>query len=166
MTEPYVGEIRLMSFNFNPQGWAMCNGQLLPIAQNTALFSLLGTTYGGNGMTTFALPDLRGRVPVHVAFTHPQGERGGEQAHTLTVAEMPHHVHRVRASSAATGGSANPSAAFLGGGNNVYRGGSATTTLHPGTVANTGSSQAHTNLAPFLGLTFCMALQGIFPNQD
>lgn len=166
MAEPFLAEIRLMSFDFAPKGWAMCNGQLLPISQNQALFSLLGTTYGGNGQTTFALPDLRGRVPIHVGSGHTLGELGGEQAHTLTQAEMPTHTHVVNASSAATGGSATANGNFLGGGNNVYRNTGALTTLSTGTVVNVGGSQAHLNMQPFLTLTFCIALQGIFPSTN
>ncbi len=167
MAEPFLSEIRLMSFNFAPKGWAMCNGQMLPINQNQALFSLLGTTFGGNGQTTFALPDLRGRVPIHVGSGHTLGEKAGEQAHTISQSEMPMHTHVVTASSAATGGNALPAGRFLGGGNNVYHAASGTlTTMNPGTVTNTGGSQAHLNMQPFLALTFCIALQGIFPSPN
>lgn len=167
MAEPFLSEIRLMSFNFAPKGWALCNGQLLPINQNQALFALLGTTYGGNGQTTFALPDLRGRVPIHAGNGHTLGERAGEQAHTISVAELPGHTHVVRASGSATGGSATANGNFLGGANNAYRaGGGAATSLHPGTVSQVGGSQAHLNMQPFLTLGFCIALQGIFPSQN
>jgi microcystin-dependent protein len=166
MAEPFLSEIRLMSFDFAPKGWAQCNGQLLPINQNQALFSLLGTTYGGNGSTTFALPDLRGRVPIHVGSGHTLGEVGGEQAHTLSVAELPTHTHLVNASSSATGGSATANGNVLGGGNNVYRDSGPLTTLNPGTITNVGGSQAHLNMQPFLTLTFCIALQGIFPSTN
>lgn len=166
MAEPFLGEIRLMSFVYAPQGWALCNGQLLPINTNQALFSLLGTMYGGNGTTNFALPDLRGRVPIHVGNGHTQGERAGEQAHTLTLNELPQHGHRVRAASTATGGTATPGGKFLGGGNNVYRASGATTTLSGETVANVGGSQAHQNMQPFLTVSFCIALQGIYPSRD
>lgn len=166
MAEPFLSEIRIMSFVFAPQGWALCNGQLLPINQNQALFSLLGTTYGGNGQTNFALPDLRARVPIHVGGGHTLGEPGGEQAHTLSIAEIPTHTHAVNASSSATGGSATPNGNYLGGGNNVYSAGGPLTTLQPGTVTNTGGSQAHLNLQPILTLSFCIALQGIFPSQN
>ncbi|WP_219996183.1 phage tail protein [Nocardioides humi] len=131
MAEPFLAEIRLMSFVFAPKGWALCNGQLLPINQNQALFSLLGTTFGGNGQTTFALPDLRGRTPIHVDAWHSLGQSGGAAAHTLSVSELPQHTHRVAVSTAATGGTAIPADAFLGGGNNAYRPGPASTTLHP-----------------------------------
>lgn len=166
MAEPFLGEIRLMSFVFPPKGWALCSGQLLPINSNQALFSLLGTMYGGNGQTNFALPDLRGRVPIHLGNGHTQGERAGEQAHTLTPNELPQHSHQVRAASAATGGVASPSGKFLGGGNNVYRASGAITTLSAETVANVGGGQAHLNMQPFVTISFCMALQGIFPSRD
>ena len=164
MAEPFLSEIRLMSFVFAPKGWALCNGQLLPINQNQGLFSLLGTTFGGDGRVNFALPDLRGRTPIHVGSGHTLGEKGGEQAHTLSIAELPTHTHVVAASSSATGGNANPTGRFLGGGNNVYHSPVSLTSLHPGTAANTGGSQAHLNMQPFLTLSFCIALQGIFPS--
>jgi microcystin-dependent protein len=165
MAEPFLSEIRIMSFVFPPKGWALCNGQLLPINQNQALFSLLGTTFGGDGRVNFALPDLRDRVPIHVGSGHTLGERGGEQAHTLSIAELPTHTHPVAASAAATGGSASPNGRFLGGANNAYSAaGGPLTTLSSGTVTNTGGSQAHLNLQPFLTLSFCIALQGIFPS--
>lgn len=165
MAEPFLGEIRLMSFVLPPNGWAACNGQLLPINSNQALFALLGTTYGGNGQTTFALPDLQGRVPIHVGAGHVIGEQGGEQTHTLTAAEMPTHTHRVRASTASSGGTSNPSGGYLGAANNVYRSAGTTTSLSAETVTSTGGSQAHTNLQPYLTVSYCIALQGIFPSQ-
>ena len=165
MAEPFLAEIRLMSFGFPPKGWALCNGQLLPINQNQALFSLLGTTFGGDGRVNFALPDLRSRVPIHMGSGHTLGERGGEEAHTLSIAELPTHTHRVQASTTATGGQATPNNAYLGGANNAYRSGGGVTTMRPDTVTNTGGSQAHLNLQPFLTISFCIALQGIFPSQ-
>jgi len=164
MAEPFLSEIRIMSFAFAPKGWALANGQLLPINQNQALFSLLGTTFGGDGRVNFALPDIRGRAPIHVGSGHTLGERGGEQAHTLSIAELPQHVHTENGSASATGGSTNPTNRFLGGGNNVYHSPSNLTTMTPGTVTNTGGSQAHLNMQPFLILSFCIALQGIFPS--
>ncbi|GAA3537540.1 phage tail protein [Nocardioides daeguensis] len=166
MAEPYLAEIRLMSFVFPPKGWALCNGQFLPINQNQALFSLLGTTYGGNGQTNFALPDLRGRVPIHEGAGFVLGERGGQEAHTLTQPELPIHTHPVAVSATATGGTASPNGAFLGGGNNAYRAGPGSTTFHPGSVTSVGGNQAHENRQPFLTLSFCIALQGIYPSQS
>ena len=166
MSDPFLGEIRLMSFNFAPQGWALCNGQFLLINQNQALFSLLGTTYGGNGQTTFALPDLRGRVPLHMGGGHTLGERAGVETVTLTQSQLPAHNHRVRARSAGTGGVATPNGNYLGGGNNVYGTAGTLTSLSAATLTNTGGSQAHPNLQPFLTISFCIALQGIFPSQN
>jgi microcystin-dependent protein len=166
MAEPFRGEVRLMSFVFAPRGWALCNGQLLPINQNQALFALLGTTFGGNGQTTFALPDLRGRTPIHVGNGHIVGEAGGQQSHTLSIAELPEHTHSVAASATASGGSATPNANFLGGGNNAYHAasGGVLTSLRPDTVTSVGGSQAHLNMQPFLTLSFCISLDGIFPS--
>jgi microcystin-dependent protein len=166
MAEPFLSEIRIMSFGFAPKGWAQCNGQLLPINQNQALFALLGTTFGGNGQTTFALPDLRARTPIHVGGSHTLGERAGEQAHTLSVGEMPAHTHAVAASSAATGGNASPNNTFLGGGNNVYHAAASQTTLNAQSVTTVGGSQPHLNTQPFTVLNFSIALQGIFPSQN
>jgi microcystin-dependent protein len=165
MAEPFLSEIRIMSFVFAPKGWALCNGQLLPINQNQALFSLLGTTFGGDGRVNFALPDLQSRVPIHVGNGHTLGERGGEQAHTLSIAELPSHTHLVNASTSATGGTAGPNGQFLGSANNAYRSSGTPTTLRPDAVTTTGGSQAHLNMQPFLTLSFCIALQGIFPSQ-
>lgn len=165
MAEPFLAEIRLMSFGFPPKGWALCNGQLLPINQNQALFSLLGTTFGGDGRVNFALPDLRSRVPIHVGSGHTLGERGGEEAHILSIAELPTHTHLVQASSKVTGGQATPSGAYLGGANNAYRSAPGGATMRPDTITNTGGSQPHLNLQPFLTISFCIALQGIFPSQ-
>ncbi len=164
MSTPFLGEIKVFSFNFAPKGWAFCNGQLLPINQNQALFSLLGTMYGGDGRVNFGLPNLQGRVPLHAGNGFTQGQAGGETAHTLTTAEMPAHNH------APVGSSANASlaspagnlwAANAGGGYD----GSGNTTLNDASITNTGGGQAHENMAPYLVLSFCIALQGIFPSQ-
>ena len=170
MAEPFLSEIRIMRFVFAPKGWALCNGQLLPINQNQALFSLLGTTFGGDGRVNFALPDLRGRTPIHVGSGHTLGERGGEQAHTLSIAEMPDaHARAATPSSTATAVDARDRALLLA---TVDQHEPAyTTALEPGgddpaTVANIGGSQAHLNMQPFLTLSFCIALQGIFPSAD
>lgn len=166
MAEPFLSEIRIMSFSFAPKGWAQCNGQLLPINQNQALFSLLGTTYGGDGRVNFALPNLQGNVPIHSGAGFTLGQRGGAAAHTLTQSEMPAHNHFVSASSTATGGQATPAGNYLGGANNAYNAGGAATTLRADTITNVGGSQAHENRQPFLALNFSIALQGIFPSQN
>lgn len=164
MAEPFLSEIRIMSFVFAPRGWALCNGQLLPINQNQGLFSLLGTTFGGDGRVNFALPDLRGRTPIHVGSGHTLGERGGEQAHTLSISELPQHTHVANASSNSSGTQALPTNTFLAPVNNSYHSAAGLTAIQPGTVTNTGGSQAHLNMQPFLTLSFCIALQGIFPS--
>jgi microcystin-dependent protein len=167
VAEPFLSEIRLMSFNFPPKGWAFCNGQLLPINQNQALFSLLGTTYGGNGQTTFALPNLQGRTPMHMGNGHILGELGGEQAHTLSISEIPTHAHTALASSNA-GGSAVPAGNFLAKAApaNPYIAPTALGAMHAGTLATVGGSQAHLNMQPYLTISFSIALQGIFPSQN
>lgn len=167
MAEPFLSEIRIMSFVFAPKGWALCNGQLLPINQNQALFSLLGTTFGGDGRVNFALPDLRARVPIHVGSGHTLGERGGEQAHTLSIAELPTHTHILNASGL-DGALAAPTNNYWGS-NSERPYGAATSNLvamNPSVIANTGGSQAHLNMQPFLTLSFCIALQGIFPSPN
>lgn len=165
MAEPFLSEIRIMSFGFPPKGWALCNGQLLPINQNQALFSLLGTTYGGNGQTNFALPDLRGNVPIHFGKSHSLGEKGGEQAHTLKLQELPAHTHPLNALDT-SGTLGNPKGNLLAQVANAYTQMAGNlTTLSPATVSNVGGSQAHNNMQPFLTLSFCIALQGIFPSQ-
>ena len=167
MAEPFLSEIRIMSFGFAPKGWALCNGQLLPINQNQALFSLLGTTFGGDGRVNFGLPDLRERTPIHVGQGHTLGERGGEQAHTLSIAELPTHVHSAMAGTA-NGTAIIPTGNYLAGTTpQLYHPPDQNlTALNPGTVTNVGGSQAHLNMQPFLVLTFCIALQGIFPSQN
>jgi microcystin-dependent protein len=168
MAEPFLSEIRIMSFVYAPQGWALCNGQFLPINQNQALFSLLGTTYGGNGQTTFALPDLRGRTPIHMGQGHTLGQSGGEQAHTLTISELPTHAHSQRAvNTAAT--TNTPGAGVMlakSTGANLYAADTNLEALSPAALSNTGGSQAHLNMQPFLTLSFCIALQGIFPSPN
>lgn len=166
MAEPFLSEIRLMSFVFAPKGWALCNGQLLPINQNQALFSLLGTTFGGDGRVNFALPDFRGRTPIHVGSGHTLGERGGEQAHTLSINEIPTHVHVLSATSSNATTAVPSNTSLLAGSQNyeAYRPASNLVALAPGTVGNVGGSQAHLNMQPFLVISFCIALQGIFPS--
>jgi microcystin-dependent protein len=167
MAEPFLSEIRIMSFGFPPKGWATCDGQLLPINQNQALFSLLGTTFGGDGRVNIALPDLRGRTPIHVGSGHTLGERGGEQGHTLSISEIPTHTHVANASSL-DGDQAAPLNNLLAGTATVQLYTSTVsnlTSLMPGALANVGGSQAHLNMQPFLVLNFSIALQGIFPSQ-
>lgn len=163
MAEPFLGELRLMSFNFPPKGWALCGGQLMPINQNQPLFSLLGTMYGGDGRTTFALPDLRGRVPMHVGPGFTQGQVMGEEFHTLQSTEMPAHNHFVNASQS-NGDRAD--IGILAGLSDGYRGFDSVTTLNPATITPVGGGQAHENRQPFLVLSWCIALQGIFPSRN
>lgn len=170
MAEPFLSEIRLMSFQFAPKGWALCNGQLLPINQNQALFSLLGTTFGGDGRVNFALPDLRGRTPIHVGSGHTLGERGGEQAHTLSIAELPTHAHVLNASNSAANApvpnNAGTGLALANSPDQLYGPPSNLVATNSGSVANSGGSQAHLNMQPFLTISFCIALQGIFPSPN
>lgn len=166
MAEPYLGQITIFSFNFPPRGWALCNGQILSIAQNQALFSILGTTYGGNGQTTFALPNFQGRVPLHFGNGVVLGQTGGEAAHTLIQSEMPSHTHPVYGS--------DDSAAFKTPANNLwaktavssYYSSSGDVPLSQQAVRTAGGGQAHNNMQPYLTLNFCIALQGIFPSRN
>jgi len=171
MAEPFLSEIRMMSFVFAPKGWALCNGQLLPINQNQPLFSLLGTTYGGDGRVNFALPDLRGRVPIHTGGqgNHVQGEKGGEQSHTLSISEMPQHTPFWNANNAATTPTNSPTSSLVlsnSTGDQPWGPASNLTAMSPATIQNVGGSQAHLNMQPFLVLNFCIALQGIFPSPN
>jgi microcystin-dependent protein len=165
MSTPFVGEIQLFSFPQAPKGWAHCNGQLLPINQNQALFALLGTMYGGNGQTNFALPDLRGRCAMHVGQGHTQGESGGEEAHTLTVSELPMHVH-FHTASTLDGDQPTAAGALLGAFNNGYTAPATLTPIAPATVSKVGGSQAHENMSPYIVMNFCIALQGLFPTPN
>ncbi len=166
MSEPFLGEVRIMSFGFAPKGWAVCNGQLLPINQNQALFSLLSTMYGGDGRTTFALPNLQSRTPIHEGGGHTQGSAGGEVTHTLTIQELPAHTHTLQAASNPATTNTATATAYLGGQANTYTGPSNLVAMAPGEIGSTGSSQPHQNMQPFLVLNFCIALQGIFPSQN
>jgi len=168
MAEPFLSEIRIFSFNFPPKGWAFCNGQLLPINQNQALFSLLGTTYGGNGQTNFALPNLRGQVPIHQGAGFVLGQKGGESSHTITQSEMPQHLHFELASATNADTPLVPNNILARCTQaNIYRSpASSLVTLNPGTVTNVGGSQPHANQQPYLVLNFCIALQGIFPSRN
>jgi microcystin-dependent protein len=164
MAEPFLSEIRIMSFGFAPKGWALCNGQTLPINQNQALFSLLGTTYGGNGQTTFSLPDLRGSVPMHRGDGHILGERAGQESHTLVQQEFPAHNHLVGVVN--SNANVGPAGNFLAAANALYQPAPANTNLAPSSISNVGGSQPHANQQPFLTLSFAIALQGIFPSPN
>jgi microcystin-dependent protein len=168
MAEPFLSEIRMMSFNFAPKGWALCNGQTLPINQNQALFSLLGTTYGGNGQTTFALPNLQGRVPLHMGSGFTLGQNGGETAHTLSMGEMTQHDHVYNASSVAANTNTPTSSLGLASsaGSFLYGAPANLVPMSPDAVTFVGGSQAHENMQPYLTISFCIALQGIFPSPN
>lgn len=167
MSEPFLSEIKIVSFNFPPKGWALANGQLLPINQNQALFALLGTTFGGDGQTNFALPNFRGRTPIHVGQGHILGEAAGSTSVTLTTQQLPTHTHQAQGANTTattpvpgtTNLLANASAEFYGGVSNL-------TTLHPSMISNAGGSQPHNNTMPYLVLNFIVALQGIFPSPN
>lgn len=168
MSTPFLGELKIISWNFAPKGWALCNGQFLPINQNQALFSILGTTYGGNGQTTFALPDLRGRVPQHQGQGFTLGQAMGQEFHTLTTSEMPQHIHFEQGSGTAADTPLEPgnilSRCTQG---NIYRDQMTNlVTLNPATVSNVGGSQPHENRQPYLVLNVIIALQGIFPSRN
>jgi microcystin-dependent protein len=178
MSNPFLSEIRIMSFSFAPRGWTMCNGQLLPINQNQALFSLLGTTYGGNGQTNFQLPDLRGRIPISMGAGHTLGERAGTESVTLNISQLPAHTHFVVASNAdATQGPGgrDPTNAALAKAAaaplpatavNIFGTGTPGLPMAANILGPTGGNQPHNNVEPFLALNFCIALQGIFPSQN
>lgn len=165
MAEPFLSEIRIFSFNFAPKGWALCNGQLLPINQNQALFSLLGTTYGGNGQTNFALPNLRGQVPIHMGNGHTLGETAGASSVTINQSTLPMHPHLLQGSTT-NGDVAFANNTVLAKAGNLYGPANNLTTLEPSSVSNVGGSQPHNNMMPTLVLNFCIALQGIFPSRN
>jgi microcystin-dependent protein len=166
MGTPFLGEIRLVSFGFAPKGWALCNGQFLPINQNQALFSILGTTYGGNGQTTFALPDFRGRIPLHVG-QHALGERGGSESVTVNISQMPTHIHQLNCSDADGALVPPTNNSWAKTTQNPYVAATAANSvMFPNDIANTGGSQPHTNMQPFIVLNFIIALQGTFPSQN
>jgi len=165
MSEPFIGEIRLFGGNYAPRGWMFCEGQILPIMTNQALYSLLGNVYGGDGVTTFALPDYRGRVPIHVSPSIPLGTAQGEAAHTLTVNEIPQHTHQVY-------GSSNPASASSPNGNiwadatNLYDPPATMVQMNPQAIAPAGGGQSHPNMQPYLSLNFTIAIEGIFPSRN
>jgi microcystin-dependent protein len=167
MATPFVGEVKIVAFTFAPKGWSFCNGQFLPINQNQALFSILGTMYGGNGQTTFALPDLRGRTPIHMGSGFTEGQATGEQTHTVNLAEMPAHNHLANGSLTAANsiiatGGVPANAAFQA----YSTTGGGLVPLVAGTVTMTGGSQPHANMQPYLVLNFAIALVGIFPSRN
>jgi microcystin-dependent protein len=165
MAEPFLSEIRIMAFGFAPKGWALCNGQILQISQNQALFSLIGTTYGGNGVTTFGLPNLQGRTANHVGTGFVLGQAAGEATHTLTTNEVPSHTHTANGSSTAAD-SDLPAQNYLGAADNIYAPPAHLTAIHSSTVTSAGGGQPHDNMQPYLVLNFCIALTGIFPTQN
>jgi microcystin-dependent protein len=182
MSEPFLSEIKLVSFNFPPKGWTFCNGQLLPINQNQALFALLGTTYGGNGQTNFALPNLRGRIPIHMGGGHTLGEAAGSTSVTINIQQLPTHIHQLSGRTDIVPASTNaqdPTGKFLAGAQVALQGGNTApvqtyappnsanlVALNPQTCTNVGGSQPHNNMMPYLVLNFIIALQGIFPSQN
>ena len=164
--EPFLGEIRMAGFGFAPRGWALCNGQLLPIAQNQALFSILGTTYGGDGRTTFALPDLRSRLPIH-AGNFPLGTHNGEEGHVLSSAELPAHTHQAIANTDANSATlTSPTGNRWANGGQAAYAAAGNGSMAPAAVGTTGNSQAHDNMSPYLVVNFIIALQGIFPSRN
>ena len=170
MSEPFLAEVRMVGFDFAPRGWAFCDGQILPINQNQSLYSLLGTTYGGDGRTSFALPDLRGRTPLHIGRSnggdsHSLGQKSGEETHTLSVNELPNHRHETMASSVAAD-APTPDGHVLASANNVWHDATNPVGLRSGTIGSSGGSQAHDNMQPYLVLNFCIALQGLFPSRN
>ena len=169
MSEPFLSEIKIVSFNFPPKGWALCNGQLLPINQNQALFALLGTTYGGNGQTTFALPNLRGQVPIHMGNGHTLGEAAGSETVTVNIQQLPTHTHVLQGSTTQAADSSGPSGSNVFGGSKgsqLYGPGANLVAFAPATVSSVGGSQPHNNMMPYLVLNFIIALQGIFPSRN
>jgi microcystin-dependent protein len=177
MSTPFLGEIKIISFNFPPKGWTFCNGQLMSIQQNAALFSILGTTFGGNGVQTFALPNLQGRIPMGVGNATTLGQQAGESAHTLTLAETPTHVHLMNANTGAAILNAPATDSVLGQSSGALHNGTVlqilmyasngpVTTLNPGTIGNAGGSQPHDNMSPYLVVNYIIALQGIFPSRN
>jgi len=167
MSEPFLAEVRIVGFNFAPRGWAFCDGQILPINQNQSLYCLLGTTYGGDGRTTFALPDLRGRTPIHFGSSFQLGQKLGEETHTLIVAETPQHTHTLSGSAAnADTPLATDTALATNSATDLYNDPTNLQDMAPASVATTGSSQGHENMQPFLALNFCIALSGLFPSRN
>ena len=168
MSEPFLAEVRLFGFNFPPQGWAKCDGQILPINQNQSLFSLLGTTYGGDGRTTFALPELRGRACMHEGNGHQLGQKTGQENHTLNIAEIPSHTHQLQAYSEASDSNQATGRRYGQASIASYSplSGSKTVTMNADAVGNAGANAAHDNMQPYLAVNFCIALSGVFPSRN
>jgi microcystin-dependent protein len=166
MSEPFLSEIKIVSFNFPPKGWALCNGQFLPINQNQALFALLGTTYGGNGQTTFALPNLRGRVPIHIGSGHTLGEAAGSTSVTVNIQQLATHIHFLQATANDAVGDDASNAVLAKAGQQAFAPFSAGAAMGPQSTSSVGGSQPHNNMMPYLVLNFIIALQGIFPSQN
>jgi microcystin-dependent protein len=167
MSEPFLAEIKIFAFNFAPRGWAFCDGQILPINQNQSLYSLLGTTYGGDGRTSFGLPDMRGRTPIHVDNGHPLGQKSGEEAHTISVAEMPTHSHHARGTNQQAN-QKDPTGNVWAAQSEGTHFGSATpnSSLNNSSISQSGGGQSHENMQPFTSLRFCIAIQGLFPSRN
>lgn len=168
MSEPFLAEVRMVGFNFAPRGWALCDGQIMPINQNQSLYSLLGTTYGGDGRTSFALPDMRGRAPIHVGNGHSEGQKGGEETHTLSISEMPQHKHVVNASHDNATATSPGGRSLAGARENTYSAFDSANAVAMASsfLTHTGGGQAHENMQPYTTLNFCIALQGLFPSRN
>lgn len=167
MSEPFLAQIMIVGFNFAPRGWAMCDGAILPINQNQSLYSLLGTMYGGDGRTSFALPDLRGRTPIHVGSGRTLGQKGGEETHPLTAAEIPAHTHALNATPT-TADLPVPTDNLLGTTEavDIYNQTANLQNMSAASISNTGGGQSHENMQPYLALNFCIALRGLFPSRN
>lgn len=171
MGQQYIGEVRLVGFNFAPASWSTCAGQIIPISENSTLFNLIGTTYGGDGQQTFGLPNLQSRIPVHMGTgssgtTYVIGQMGGTENVTLNISQYPTHSHTVLTSAATTGGSVDPTGKTLGGGQTIYRNATPAASMNNAMLSNDGGSQPHENLQPFLVLNWVIALYGVYPSQS
>jgi len=171
MSEPFLAEIKMVGFNFAPRGWAFCDGQILPINQNQSLYSLLGTTYGGDGRTSFALPDLRGRTPIHAGSNdtgpnHALGQRAGEEVHVLGTQEIPVHTHTLNASAGNAMLNTPGGSMYARSANPLYHAGGSTANMSTNAIANAGANQGHDNMQPYLTIAFCIALSGLFPSRN
>ncbi len=166
MSEPFLAEIKIVGFNFAPRGWAFCDGQILPINQNQSLYSLLGTTYGGDGQTSFALPDLRGRTPIHKSNNHTLGQKAGAETHALSISEMPAHSHQAQASTSEPNNPIPAGNLLAKTSLEAYAINDNMTYLHDASVSSVGMSQPHENMQPFTVVNFCIALQGLFPSRN